>query len=263
MIKKLRIKKEINTPKTRENPVSSPHFDTLSQRISEYLQIARQCIRQSVDTEMVKAYWLIGKDIVEEEQRGKVRANYGENIMQELSARLTQNFGEGYSIVTLKNIKQFYLSYSEGNQKSSALRSFSSKLPSFQPKLSWTHYRLLMRVRQPEARAFYEIEAMQNQWSSRELERQINSDPAGHLNYPDLPLHNNLSERDIQEYIKKRKISGSARSDDGRRCRDTFASLRKTCLKLKVNFWDYLIDRHTKTFAIPPLSHLIHQAAAP
>ena len=83
------------------------------------------------------------------------------------------------------------------------------------------------------------------------------------LKYPNLPLHNNLSERDIREYVKKRKISGSTRSDDGRRCRDTFASLRKTCLKLKVNFWDYLIDRHSKTFAIPRLSHLIHQAAVP
>lgn len=82
------------------------------------------------------------------------------------------------------------------------------------------------------------------------------------LKYPDLPLHNNLSERDIREYVKKRKISGSTRSDDGRRCRDTFASLRKTCLKLKIDFWDYLVDRHSRTFAIPQLSHLIHQAAA-
>lgn len=81
------------------------------------------------------------------------------------------------------------------------------------------------------------------------------------LKYPDLPLHNNLSERDIREYVKKRKISGSTRSDEGRRSRDTFASLRKTCLKLKVNFWDYLIDRHTKTFSIPRLPTLIHHAA--
>lgn len=83
------------------------------------------------------------------------------------------------------------------------------------------------------------------------------------LKYPDLPLHNNLSERDIREYVKKRKISGSTRSDEGRRSRDTFASLRKTCLKLKVNFWDYLIDRHTKTFSIPRLPTLIHYAATP
>ncbi|MCE3230251.1 MAG: hypothetical protein K0R76_784 [Alphaproteobacteria bacterium] len=83
------------------------------------------------------------------------------------------------------------------------------------------------------------------------------------LDYPRLPLHNNLSERDIREYVKKRKISGSTRSDDGQKRRDTFASLEKTCLKLRVNFWDYLIDRHSKTFAIPQLSHLLHQAAAP
>ncbi len=82
------------------------------------------------------------------------------------------------------------------------------------------------------------------------------------LKYPDIPLHNNLSERDIREYVKKRKISASTRSDDGRRSRDTFTSLRKTCLKLRINFWDYLIDRHSKTFTIPQLPHLNHQAAA-
>jgi len=81
------------------------------------------------------------------------------------------------------------------------------------------------------------------------------------LEHPHLPLHNNLSERDIREYVKKRKISGSTRSDNGRRCRDTFASLKKTCRKLKVNFWDYLFDRHSKKFKIPKISDLINTAA--
>jgi hypothetical protein len=81
------------------------------------------------------------------------------------------------------------------------------------------------------------------------------------LQYPALPLHNNLSERDIREYVKKRKVSGGTRSDDGRRIRDTFASLKKTCRKLKINFWDYLRDRHSKKFDIPPISSLISQAA--
>ena len=80
------------------------------------------------------------------------------------------------------------------------------------------------------------------------------------LTHPELPLHNNLSERDIREYVKKRKISGSTRSDNGRRCRDTFASLKKTCRKLKVNFWEYLIDRHFKKFSIPLIPVLIAQA---
>jgi len=67
------------------------------------------------------------------------------------------------------------------------------------------------------------------------------------LNRPDIPLHNNLSEGDIREYVKKRKISGSTRSDAGRRCRDTFTSLKKTCRKLGLSFWNYLYDRVSKS----------------
>lgn len=77
------------------------------------------------------------------------------------------------------------------------------------------------------------------------------------LERPDIPLHNNLSERDIREYVKRRKISGSTRSDEGRRCRDTFASLKKTALKMGVGFWDYLIDRTTKKYSIPSLDQLV------
>lgn len=81
------------------------------------------------------------------------------------------------------------------------------------------------------------------------------------LERPELPLHNNLSESDIREYVKKRKISGSTRSDEGRRCRDTFASLKKTCRKHGVSFWRYLKDRLCGTGLIPPLADLIRQAA--
>jgi len=82
------------------------------------------------------------------------------------------------------------------------------------------------------------------------------------LERPDIPLHNNLSERDIRDYVKKRKISGSTRSTEGRRCRDTFASLKKTCRKNGVSFWDYLVDRIRGTCQIPPLAELIRQHAA-
>ena len=81
------------------------------------------------------------------------------------------------------------------------------------------------------------------------------------LDKPYLPLHNNLSERDIRDYVKKRKISGSTRSEAGRRCRDTFASLKKTCLKHKISFWHYLKDRLAGESVIPPLSDLIRAAA--
>jgi len=81
------------------------------------------------------------------------------------------------------------------------------------------------------------------------------------LERPEIPLHNNLSENDIREYVKKRKISGSTRSELGRRCRDTFTSLKKTCRKLGISFWDYLMDRLSNTNAIPPLPEIIVQYA--
>ena len=82
------------------------------------------------------------------------------------------------------------------------------------------------------------------------------------LERPEIPLHNNLSERDIREYVIKRKISGSTRSDDGRRARDTFASLKKTCQKLGIGFWDYLLDRLTLENRIPPLPELVAGTAS-
>jgi hypothetical protein len=81
------------------------------------------------------------------------------------------------------------------------------------------------------------------------------------LDRPDIPLHNNVSEGDIREYVKKRKISGSTRSDTGRRCRDTFTSLKKTCRKLGVSFWEYLYDRVSKAGKIKPLPELIRARA--
>ena len=80
------------------------------------------------------------------------------------------------------------------------------------------------------------------------------------LEKPWLPLHNNLGESDIREYVKKRKISGSTRSHEGRRCRDTFTSLKKTCRKHGICFWDYLKDRVSGTKTIPPLAEYIRQA---
>jgi len=83
------------------------------------------------------------------------------------------------------------------------------------------------------------------------------------LERPDIPLHNNLSENDIREYVKRRKISGSTRNDIGRRCRDTFTSLKKTCRKLDISFWKYLLDRVTNCHEIPLLSEIIRQRASP
>ena len=83
------------------------------------------------------------------------------------------------------------------------------------------------------------------------------------LERPDIPLQNNLSERDIRDYVKKRKISGSTRGDEGRRCRDTFASLKKTCRKHGISFWEYLNDRVRGACQIPPLAEWIRGRASP
>ena len=130
-------------------------------RIRKIIEDARGNIVRAVNTEMVIAYWQIGKEIVEEEQRGKSRADYGEAVLKKLSDKLTADFGEGFDESNLRNIRYFYLCY----PKCDALRH----------ELSWTHYRILMRVQKSQARSFYEIESIKNNWSARELERQKGS----------------------------------------------------------------------------------------
>ncbi len=130
-------------------------------RIRKIIEDARSNIARVVNTEMVIAYWHIGKEIVKEEQKGRSRAGYGERLLETISKRLSDDFGKGFDARNLFYMRQFYLSYPKLN----ALRS----------ELSWTHYRILMRVERPEARSFYEIECINNNWSSRELERQKGS----------------------------------------------------------------------------------------
>ncbi len=159
--------------------------DALDQRAAQIIEGAREHVSRSVNTAMVHAYWLIGREIVGVEQAGKERAEYGEQVVKRLAVRLAKRFGRGFSYPSVKRIKQFYLTFPEGSAipkdaeeaKGSALLSLSSEasLPRFPPLLGWTHYLILMRVENPQARAFYEIEAAQESWSTRELERQIAS----------------------------------------------------------------------------------------
>lgn len=147
-------------------------IDNLFQKISHHIDSARNNIVRSVDSEMVQAYWHIGRDIVEEEQNGQQRAQYGKQLLQELSKKLTLKYGKGFSVSTLRDIRQFYIVYSS----SPIHHAVRGELVNyFNSKLGWIHYRALMRVDRPEARSFYEIEAIKNNWNGRELERQINS----------------------------------------------------------------------------------------
>jgi predicted nuclease of restriction endonuclease-like (RecB) superfamily len=156
---------------------------TLYAQIRGILNAARTTVARTVNSEMVRAYWLIGRAIFEEEQQGKARAGYGEALIKQLSAQLQSEFGRGFAAANLKYMRLFYLTYPHllDNEIGHAVRDqlIGQEPPQssgkFNPALSWTHYRQLTKVESHHARSFYEIETVRNGWSSRELERQINS----------------------------------------------------------------------------------------
>lgn len=137
--------------------------ENLYNRISKLLKISSERTIRAINTTMVTTYFEIGRLIVEEEQNGKDRATYGKEILKNLSIKLTKEFGKGFSKTNLKQMKSFYLIYKNGQTVSD------------QFKLSWSHYLILMRMENSNARQFYEIEAINNNWSIRELKRQVNS----------------------------------------------------------------------------------------
>ena len=123
------------------------------------LETARQSAYKAVNFAMVQAYWQIGRLIVEDEQNGEARAEYGKKVLEELAQRLTADFGKGFDASNLRYMRLFYQAF----PKCDALRH----------ELSWTHYRLLLRVENQDARNWYMNEAVAENWSSRQLERQI------------------------------------------------------------------------------------------
>jgi predicted nuclease of restriction endonuclease-like (RecB) superfamily len=141
--------------------VTTEQFADIYQQIRNVLTQARARAWQTVNAEMVACYWEIGRLIVEEEQRGERRADYGKRLILELSQRLKSEFGRGFDKSNLWNMRSFFLNF--------------PKVDALRRELSWTHYRLLLRVEQSEARAFYEAESVNARWSTRELARQINS----------------------------------------------------------------------------------------
>jgi predicted nuclease of restriction endonuclease-like (RecB) superfamily len=144
--------------------MSSKKPETYIAEIKLILEQARQKAYQAVNSAMVEAYWLIGKRIVEEEQNGNEKAEYGEAVLKNLSIALTSEFGKGFSYANLRNFRQFFLTYPD-KENCYALRS----------RLTWTHHRLIMRVENPEARNYYLQETEEQNWSSRVLERNINT----------------------------------------------------------------------------------------
>ena len=135
------------------------------QEIHDLLHKARQNIISNINSTMTKTYFLIGKRIVEEEQDGNKRAEYGKNLIKMLSEKLTKEFGKGFSETNLEQMRKFFKVYGIPQTLSEE----------FQFNLSWSHYLILMRIEDINARKFYEIEAIENNWSLRELKRQVNS----------------------------------------------------------------------------------------
>lgn len=134
---------------------------TLVEDIRHLILSGRTQVVTAVNVAMVSTYWAIGQRIVEEEQKGQARAEYGAYLLQELSQVLTQEFGKGFHVRNLQMIRKFYLTFPIANTLCS--------------QLSWSHYRLLLRLENPEARDFYLKEAVAAQWSVRQLERQMQS----------------------------------------------------------------------------------------
>lgn len=152
--------------------------DGFLKNIADVLKNARKNAKTAVNLTMVYAYFEIGRMIIEEEQNGKDRAAYGKQILQELSEYLTAQFGKGFSVGNLKNIRQFYRVYAH-DQIGETVFSQSGDLPTTETGrrfyLSWSHYLKLMRIDNVDERHFYEIEAVKNNWSLSELKRQFNS----------------------------------------------------------------------------------------
>ena len=132
--------------------------------VKEILKSARQKAYNTINSVMVEAYWKIGRRIVEEEQNGKERAEYGKEILKNLSKELTEEFGKGYSYRTLREIRQFYLMFSD-----------FEKWRTVSAKLTWSHFQKVLKVSDEKARIFYLTEAAENMWSVRTLDRNIST----------------------------------------------------------------------------------------
>lgn len=140
------------------------NYEDIHAQIVELLEASRRAAARQVNSLMTRAYWKIGQRIVEHEQAGEQRAGYGEELLRQLSIDLTRRFGRGFSRQNLQQMRNFYLFWPEISQK------LSGKF-----ELPWSAYVRLMSIKQPDARFFYETEALRNGWSVRQLVRQVNS----------------------------------------------------------------------------------------
>ena len=204
--------------KKEDNSLTTTPSPALFERVTAILEEARANVVRSVNHNMLIAYWLVGREIVDEIQQGEQRAKYGKQVLETLSAQLNKEYGKGFSAKTLWNLRQFYQVYPD---KLEAILSPSGRESNiqgilspagrelknvFNPNLSWSHYRALMRVKSPEARDFYEKEASECTWSKTQLERQI------HSSYYERILSNNGKDGLLP--ASRERLSGTPTSPD-------------------------------------------------
>ena len=180
-----------------KNKVKGPvNYNNLLDRIANILVEARTKAVREINKAQVLAYWEVGREIVEFEQKGKARAEYGEELIKRLSEDMTEKFGKGFSEMNLRNMRRFYSEFPTQIQQTLSVKSKKFQTPSgisktlsrkstiqetvfaesqksqtvsdeFEPMLSWSHYCELLKIDEPLARSFYELEAIQNNWSVR------------------------------------------------------------------------------------------------
>ena len=136
-------------------------IETLFTEAEQVIEQARNTVYRAANFAMVQAYWTIGKIIVEEEQNGKERAEYGKQLIRLLSKKLQEKYGKGYTSSNLWYMRQFYNNF--------------KNLHAMSGELSWTHYRMLLKVVNEKARQYYMQEAISQNWSTRTLQRQLNT----------------------------------------------------------------------------------------
>ena len=160
----------------QKNRIAPPRdYGKLLDRVAAIFTQARSKAIRDINLTQVAAYFEIGREIVEYEQAGKRRAGYGEELVVRLAEDMTNRFGRGFSERNLRNMRALYLAFPIRQTLSAELESRVAAPVDFTPSLSWSHYCELLKVDEPLARSFYEKEASQNNWSVRELKRQINA----------------------------------------------------------------------------------------
>ena len=215
-----RLKKEMKNknsiqPQKAEILFDSSDEDAFLSEIRLIIDTARNRAYAAINTAMVEAYWLIGKRIIEQEQKGEDRAEYGRYLIKELSKQLTKEYGRGFSVTNLKSFRLFFLTFSppisvlpnkplSKAKKSPGLAQKGQTVSALLTKdipclgmLSWSHYERIMRVANETARLWYLHEAAENHWSIRTLDRNISTQ------YYERLLKSQIKEPVIQEMLEK------------------------------------------------------------